>query len=233
MTRGQPADRGREPATPPPRPPRIALYGGAFDPPHRAHRLLIEACRAQLDIDRLLVIPSGNHPFKGDRHHAPAAARLALCRLAFGDLPYVAISELETARPETGYTVDTLRAVRAEVGPTAQLFFLIGSDNLRTLPQWREHHAALALAQFVVVPRTGSTDLAAELRDLDLTDEERDGLQRHVLRVTPSAVSSTEVRRLLGAAALNASGAERARLTEFLDPAVLAAIVSRKLYAPR
>jgi nicotinate-nucleotide adenylyltransferase len=228
MTRGQPANPGAELATPAPRPPRIALYGGAFDPPHRAHRMLIEACRAQLDLDRLLVIPTGNHPFKGDRHHAPAAARVALCRLAFGDLPYVAVSELEIARQGVGYTVDTLRAIRADVGAAASLFFLIGSDNLRALPQWRDHHAALALAQFVVVPRPGSTDIAAELRDLDLTGAERDGLLRHVLRVAPSAASSTEVRRLLAA-----TPAEPGRLAELLDPTVLAAIRSRNLYAPR
>lgn len=208
----------------PPRPPttpRVCLYGGAFDPPHLAHRGVVLACREQLGVDRLIVIPTGNHPFKGDRHHAPAAARLALCALAFSDLPWVEVSDCEIRRLGVGYTIDTLRAFRGELGDAAQLYFLIGSDNLRDLPKWREHHAALALAQFVTVPRSGSSDVARELAGLDLTAKERDGLCAHVLRVTPSPISSTEVRRRLRAGE---------SVDDLLQPRVRDAIAQQKLY---
>ncbi|MEZ5965800.1 MAG: nicotinate (nicotinamide) nucleotide adenylyltransferase [Planctomycetota bacterium] len=176
---------------------RVCLYGGAFDPPHRVHRTIIEAGRAQLDFDRVVVMPSGQHPFKQDGAHAPGSVRAELCRLAFADLPWVSVDEREVRRHQTSYTVDTLRAFRQALPPDDDLYFLIGSDNVPTLPLWREHHAALALAQFVVVPRAGHPMPPADFDELDLTPQERAGLRAHVLTVEPSAVSSTEVRRRL------------------------------------
>lgn len=200
---------------------KVALFGGAFDPPHRAHRAVAEACLAQLAVDRLVVLPSGEHPWKGAAYGAPAEARLALCRLAFADLARVEVSAFEQARTGVTYTVDTLRAFQADLGPDAQLYFLIGSDNLATVPQWREHHAALALAQFVTVPRADAPIDAAALATLDFTRDERTGLLAHVLRVVPSALASTDLRAHL------AAGADVAAA---LDPSVLAEIRRRRLY---
>jgi nicotinate-nucleotide adenylyltransferase len=35
------------------------MFGGAFDPPHRAHVALAEAAVRQLGLDRLYVFPTG------------------------------------------------------------------------------------------------------------------------------------------------------------------------------
>lgn len=200
---------------------RLGVCGGAFDPPHLAHRDVVAACHSQFGLHRVLVLPTGTHPFKGSTHHAPADARLALCRLAFLELPYVDVDDRELTRAATSYTVDTLRALRAEFGDTVELLFLIGSDNVRDLPKWRAHHEALALAQFVIVPRADAPITAAALDDLDLTAAEKAGLLAHVARVTPSAISSTEVRRRLRAG-------EDVR--ELLAPPVLREINRRGLY---
>ncbi len=200
---------------------RLGVYGGAFDPPHLAHRAVIEACRAQFELHRVRVLPAGKHAFKGDAHHAPAEARLALCRLAFVELPYVDVDGRELAATATGYTIDTLRALRAEFGDTVSMYFLIGSDNVRDLPKWRAHHAALALAQFAIVPRQGVPLEAGTLDGLDLTDAEKATLLQHVAKVTPSDISSTEARRRVRAG-------EDA--TELLAPSVRREIKRRGLY---
>ena len=69
----------------------MALFGGAFNPPHLTHRKIIAAAREQLPVQQVLVLPAGAHPHKQDGASdlAPPAARLELCQLAFGDLPYV------------------------------------------------------------------------------------------------------------------------------------------------
>ncbi len=200
---------------------KVALFGGAFDPPHRAHRAVAEACVAQLAIDRLVVLPSGEHPWKGAAYGADAAARLALCRLAFAGMARVEVSALEQERSGVAYTVDTLRAFRRDLGPRARLYFLIGSDNLATVPQWREHHTALTLAQFVTVPRADAPIDPAALSKLDFTPAERAGLLAHVLRVEPSALASSDLRSRL------AAGDD---VTAALDPVVLAEIRRRRLY---
>jgi nicotinate-nucleotide adenylyltransferase len=132
----------------------VLLFGGAFDPPHRAHRAILQAALAQLrpaGVTRAVVLPAGRHPFKR-QDLSPDAARLELCRLAFGDLPDVVVSDHELRPDHSGYTVDTLRHFPREQ-PDARLFFLVGADNLAQLPQWREPAAVLALATLVVVPR--------------------------------------------------------------------------------
>lgn len=176
---------------------KVCLFGGAFDPPHRAHRTVVEAGRAQLGFDRVVVLPSGRHPFKDDSAHAPGPVRAALCRVAFADLAFVTVDEREVQRRGVSYTVDTLREFKIGLDASDTLYFLIGSDNVATLPQWRQHHQALALAQFVVIPRAGHPMPPAGFDHLDLTVAERTGLCAHVLAVAPSAASSTEVRRRL------------------------------------
>ena len=200
---------------------KVALFGGAFDPPHRAHRAVTEACVAQLGVDRLIVLPSGAHPWKGVSYGASAADRLALCEVAFAGLPKVEVSDFEQRGAGVAYTIDTLRAFRAQLGADAQLYFLIGSDNLADLPRWREAHAAMALAQFVTVPRAGVPVDAATLAKLDLTPTERTALLAHVLRVTPSPLASTDLRARL------AAGED---MTDALAPNVLAAIRRLHLY---
>lgn len=200
---------------------KVCLYGGAFDPPHRAHRMVVEAARAQLGCDRVIVLPSGRHPFKDDGAHASGHDRAALCRVAFADLSYVEVDEREVRQQGTCYTVDTLRGFRRTLDAGDALYFLIGSDNVAALPRWREHHTALALAQFVVVPRPGHPMPPPDFDELDLTGDERTGLCAHVLAVAPSPVSSTAVRRHLR---------QGDDVTAMVPPAVLAEIARRRLY---
>src|SRR5690606_20992264 len=88
--------------TPPPR--RIGLYGGAFDPPHEAHRAMAEAALAQLGLDLLLILPTGQAWHKS-RPLTAAAHRLAMSRLAFSDLPHTRIDDREMRRNGPTYTV--------------------------------------------------------------------------------------------------------------------------------
>ena len=83
------------------RPLRLGVFGGAFDPPHVAHRALVEAALAQLQLDRLHVVPTGQAWHKA-RDLSPAQHRVAMAQLAFADLPGVQIDTREVAarRPQ-------------------------------------------------------------------------------------------------------------------------------------
>lgn len=179
----------------------LCLFGGAFDPPHVGHRAVVEACLEQLPVERVVVMPTAHHPFKGQDFTADAELRLRLCRLAFAGVPGVEVSDLECAEGgEVHYTVDTLRRVRAGLPAGAELFFVIGSDNVADLPRWREHGEVMRLARLVVVPRPGSRVDRAALADIDgLTAAQREALLRDTLRVRPSPASSTAVRAALRA----------------------------------
>jgi nicotinate-nucleotide adenylyltransferase len=128
---------------------RIGVFGGAFDPPHWAHRALAETALAQLALDALLILPTG-HAWHKSRPLTPAPHRLAMCRLAFDGLERVHIDARETHRPGPSYTADTLQELAAE-HPGAQLFLVLGADQLLAFQSWQRwqevlRHATLAVA---------------------------------------------------------------------------------------
>ena len=130
---------------------RVGLFGGAFDPPHSAHRALIEAALIQLQLDSLLVMPTGQ-PWHRQGDVSPVAHRVAMAQLAFADMPRVQVDLRETNRPGATYTVDTLRELHAEQ-PGTGFFLIIGQDQAQALQTWREWEVVLQLAIICVALR--------------------------------------------------------------------------------
>ncbi|MGK0203702.1 MAG: nicotinate-nucleotide adenylyltransferase [Planctomycetota bacterium] len=170
-----------------------AVLGGSFNPPHRTHVMLAEQALARLPIHELRAIPSGDHPHKRGGDMAPAPDRCAMAKLAFADLPHVVVDDRELHRVGPSFTVDTLAELAAEA-PDTRLFFLIGSDNLRLLPTWHQHHRLLELATVVTFPRKGYPILASDLEGLDLSTIERDSLLANVLDIPADDVAASDLR---------------------------------------
>jgi nicotinate-nucleotide adenylyltransferase len=138
---------------------RIGLYGGSFDPVHLGHLLVAQAAIEELGLARLFLIPAAQSPFKPENQPAPAAIRAQLLRLAFVGKTDCEVDDQEIQRGGISYSVDTLRNY-ARRFPQAELFYLIGADNVAKLPLWREATELARLAQFVVVPRPGDAEVA-------------------------------------------------------------------------
>lgn len=126
--------------------PKIGVFGGSFDPPHAAHLTLARSALQHLALDRLLILPTGQAWHK-QRTLSPAHHRLAMAKLAFGDLARVAIDAREIDRPGPSYTIDTLREIAAD-WPGAELFLLIGEDQARNWQHWRAGSKSPAWLQF-------------------------------------------------------------------------------------
>ncbi len=134
------ASTGRTPARqlvpPGPRPARIGLLGGSFDPPHSGHvRITLRALKA-LDLDQLWWLVSGANPLK-HRLLPPAAARIGAARRLLHH-PRVRFSDFE-ARSGLNRTADTLQALQAGY-PGVNFIWLMGSDNLAQLHRWHRWH---------------------------------------------------------------------------------------------
>lgn len=195
---------------PVPRRRRIGVLGGAFDPPHRAHRALAEAALAQLDLDALHIVPTGQAWHKA-RPLTDATHRLAMCQRAFGDLPGVVLDARELRRTGPSYTVDTLTELRAE-HPAAELLLLLGADQWAALPTWKRWRDVLALATVVVAQRPGCVAPGPS------------GASALSLELPPLPVSSTAVRAAV------AAGADDAALRALVPAAVARYIVEHGLY---
>jgi nicotinate-nucleotide adenylyltransferase len=133
---------------------KLGIFGGSFDPVHLGHLLVAQAAIEELGLDRLFFIPAAQSPFKPENKPAPDAVRLQLLRLALAGKTNCEMDEQEIRRGGISYTVDTLRDY-AKRFPGAELFYLIGADNVPKLNEWREPAELARLAEFVAIPRPG------------------------------------------------------------------------------
>lgn len=133
----------------------VALLGGSFDPVHHGHVALATLFANLLKPDQLRVIPAGN-PWQKTGLKTSAQDRIAMLELAFGDAGLkVAIDLQEVERATPTYTIDTLRNVRAELGPDASIVFLMGADQLQQLDSWRDWRQLFDYAHIGVGARPG------------------------------------------------------------------------------
>ncbi len=174
------------------RPLRLGVFGGAFDPPHVTHRVLVEAALAQLQLDRLHVVPTG-HAWHKSRSLSPAQHRVAMARLAFGDLPQVIIDTRETERAGPSYTIDTLNELRSD-NPDAQLFLIIGQDQAMSLSRW---HAWREIVDMATICVAGRADPSGEVPMFVPPQELRARFQ--MLELPSAATSATDIRQRAGA----------------------------------
>ncbi len=145
---------------------RLALYGGSFDPVHHGHLVLARDALEELQLDRLVFIPANISPHKLAAQPAPAALRRDMLAAAIADEPGFALDDSELSYAGPSYTIDTVERVRA-AHPDAELFYLIGADNVRDLHTWRRIEDLRRLVEFVVFGRGDKAGQAApEFRTL-------------------------------------------------------------------
>ena len=143
---------------------KLGILGGTFDPVHLGHLILGEAAREEAGLDRVLFVPTGHSWRKPDRVITPGAMRLEMLRLGTVDNPYFEVSGVEVDRPGPSYSDVTLEEL-AEANPGAELFFIIGTDALADMPNWRAPKRIVELATLVVAERAGS-ERSAEVEAL-------------------------------------------------------------------
>jgi nicotinate-nucleotide adenylyltransferase len=108
--------------------------------------------RAQLGLDRVLLVVAGDPWQKRGRVVASAADRYALAATAVEDLDGVEASAMEIERGEASVTADTLEALSA---PGCELYLVLGADAVANMPTWRRLDETRQLATIVVVERAG------------------------------------------------------------------------------
>lgn len=179
-----------------PAPQRVGMFGGAFDPPHWAHRALAETALSQLGLDALHILPTG-HAWHKSRVLSPAADRVAMCELAFGDLANVKMDQREIHREGPSYTADTLRELQREY-PEAQLFLVLGADQLLAFKTWVRWQEVLELATLAVANRATNIGAEVPLDSATETDLSSVDLPFELLNMPLKNISATAVRARVG-----------------------------------
>jgi nicotinate-nucleotide adenylyltransferase len=182
---------------------RVLIFGGTFDPPHRAHIELPQAAARELGCDRILFIPASINPLKcapGQSPPTPAQDRVAMLRLALRDVPRVDISEIELRREGPSYTIDTLRALAVQARPEVR-HLLIGADQALDFHRWNDWREVLRIAAPAVMLRPPWThaSFAAALRER-YDEAESQAWEARTLHTLPLMdISATEIRARVAA----------------------------------
>jgi nicotinate-nucleotide adenylyltransferase len=167
----------------------IGVLGSAFNPPHLGHLALALEALWQLELDEVVLVPTGEAPHKRIVDDPGREQRLAMTRLAAADDSRFSVSTLEVDREGPSYTYETLELLAEERGDTA-LVFVMGADAAIGLESWREPRRVTELARLAVARRAGISDaeVTAVLRSLDAED------RATTLEMPQFGVSSSAVR---------------------------------------
>jgi len=214
-------------------PDGIGIFGGTFDPVHLGHLRAAEDLREALELAEIRFVPAAIPPHKDARAVTAPAARLRMLELATEGVPGFRVWPVELERQGPSYSIDTVRALRAEVGPSQRIAFALGRDAFAEFDTWKEHAAIFALCDVVVMSRPPQderltmADIPVAARQAFCYDpasgsfHHESGHRVIPLSVVPLDISATDIRARLAAG----------RSIRFLVPApVEAYLASTHLY---
>lgn len=169
----------------------IGIIGGTFDPIHNGHLIIAEYARTSLNLDKVLFIPSGMHPFKDNKNITDAKHRMEMILLAIDSNIYFEASSLEINRTGITYTIDTISSLK-EKYPKDDLYFIFGLDILFELDKWKKIEQLNQLCKFVLFDRPSKEDLKIYERIVELKSSYNIDIK--MVRSPIIDISSTEIR---------------------------------------
>ena len=140
---------------------KIAVLGGTFNPIHKGHLAIAGGCIEQLDLEKIVFIPSRIPPHKVQQGLIDAELRYRMAELAINGNPAFDISRYELDKPTVSYSVETINAVRREY-PDHKVYFIIGSDTVPELSKWYKIDQVFKKCTFIIAkrPKHESIDLS-------------------------------------------------------------------------
>ncbi len=200
----------------------ILVFGGTFDPPHRAHIVLPPLVAKQLGCSFVLYIPAALNPLKTDAPPTADHHRLAMLRVALSGVQGIEIDTIELDRAGPSYMVDTLTALQHRYGKGVKLRLLIGADQAVQFHRWRDWKRILELAPPAVMLRPPFThDAYVAALKKQYTSSQVEQWASWTIPLPMIDVSSTEIRQRI------TTGSS---LEDILNPPVIEYIQEHGLY---
>ncbi len=168
---------------------KIGIFGGTFDPVHKEHQAMAENVIKELNLDRLIVVPTFIPPHKMHNECADANHRINMLKLAFGN-EKIEISDYEIESGGKSYTYKTLEHFKSAY-PNDKLYFILGEDMLVDFKTWRNPKRITELCDIVAFRREGYQGDHDKERAYFL---ENFGKKYILLNYAPKNVSSTKIR---------------------------------------
>lgn len=165
--------------------------GGTFDPIHNGHLILAEYSRTVFGLEKVLFIPTGKPPHKGERDISSMNYRYDMTLLAINTNPYFYLSPVEIQREGTTYTIDTIKSLQAEY-ENIEFYFIIGSDSFYNIHKWKDYRELLNLCKFIIAKRPDIDNQRLEDRAKEFNQKHKDSI--YILEAPLIDISSTKTR---------------------------------------
>lgn len=130
---------------------KIGIFGGTFDPIHKAHLAVAVAARDTLGLQRVLVVPAANPPHKRQAM-VSFPHRFRMVELACEGVEGLEPSMLEAGEQQS-YSIRTIEKVRASIASDDVLYFIIGADAFAEITTWHRWRDVVSSVIFAVVSR--------------------------------------------------------------------------------
>lgn len=131
----------------------IAIFGGSFDPIHTGHIEIVEATLDQLELDKIIIVPTFLNPFKKSFLATPNV-RFHWIKKVFQHTPNVDVSDFEIRQHAPTPTIKTVEYFQHTLNP-ANLYLIIGADNVPSLHRWQDYNKLKHQVKFIVATRKG------------------------------------------------------------------------------
>lgn len=152
---------------------KVGILGGTFNPPHVGHLMIADQVRDQLDLDKILFLPTAEPPHSSvEKKTIAADIRVEMLDLATMDNPDFGMELYEVQTGGKNYTYDTMKAL-IDLYPGVDFYFIVGGDMIADLPTWHEIDKLVELVQFVGVNRPNykaESDYPIIMVDVPLVD---------------------------------------------------------------
>lgn len=135
---------------------KIGILGGSFHPIHNGHLDMARSARDAMALDKVIFMPDRIPPHKALSAGASSEDRLHMVRLACQEEPGFIASDWELSQSGISYTAFTLQHFAQEY-QNDELYFIMGSDMLRSLSTWYHPEIVCKLAHLLCICRAGQS----------------------------------------------------------------------------
>jgi nicotinate-nucleotide adenylyltransferase len=173
---------------------RLALFGGSFNPVHNGHLIVVRNIGEQLQLDRIVFLPSASPPHKPAGALAPAQHRAEMVKLAIAGESLFDFDDYDLTREGPSYTVDTVAHFRQELGLDVALHWIIGADTVAELANWYRVRALVDSCRIVIANRPGWDQIDFDALRTRLGEEQIASLRAGMVDTPRIDIGATDIR---------------------------------------
>jgi len=167
---------------------KIGLLGGSFNPVHNGHIKLAQTALDSFDLDKILFLPSGNHPLKKYKSILPIEIRYDLTKKVIASKPRFEISRLDMETETPSYTKLLVMRLN-KIFPDDKFYFIAGSDIISELKKWHDYKWLLNNIEFIIAHRPDIDK--TRWSELEYVDK------LNFMEMKPINISSTMIRKMI------------------------------------